>query len=219
MSAIVIERSIAATPERVYAALTRQDDLAGWWTTDLGAVAEAGSVLEFRYNQGTAVRRFEVAELVAGERVRWLLRRGPAHWIATSITWHLTPAHDGTRLVFTQDGFAQEDALVAQTRFEWASTWTVCAPIWRRGEAPPTCVGSLPLCRAGVTCGCHQIGDEYVPVQPTALRLGDRSIVGGPQHRVQIGGAQRERAGEVRHELVVFARLVLSGVCLISSSM
>ena len=143
MSAIVIERSIAATPERVYAALTRQDDLAGWWTTDLGAVAEAGSVLEFRYNQGTAVRRFEVAELVAGERVRWLLRRGPAHWIATSITWHLTPAHDGTRLVFTQDGFAQEDALVAQTRFEWGFYLDSLRSYLERGRGTPYVRGEL----------------------------------------------------------------------------
>jgi uncharacterized protein YndB with AHSA1/START domain len=54
MSAIVIERIIAATPEQVYAALTRQDDLARWWTTDLSATAEVGSVAEFRFNQGAA---------------------------------------------------------------------------------------------------------------------------------------------------------------------
>jgi uncharacterized protein YndB with AHSA1/START domain len=119
MPAIVLERTIAAAPERVFAALTRQDDLARWWTDDLSATPEAGSMAEFRFNQGAAVRRFAVAELVAGERVRWIVRHGPAHWAGTSVTWRLTPIPGRTRVVLTHDGFARADALYAQTRVEW----------------------------------------------------------------------------------------------------
>ena len=119
MADIVLERTINATPERVFIALTRRYDLAQWWTDDVSATPEVGSLAEFRFNQGVAVRRFEVAKLVRGERVRWLVRHGPAHWEGTSITWQLTPVQCGTRVAFTQDGFARVDALYTQTRVEW----------------------------------------------------------------------------------------------------
>ena len=119
MSAIVLERTISASPERVFTALTRRHDLAQWWTDDVSATPEVGSLAELRFNQGAAVRQFEVAELVHGERVRWTVRHGPAHWVGTSVTWELTPIQNGTGVLFTQDGFAQVDALYAQTRFEW----------------------------------------------------------------------------------------------------
>jgi uncharacterized protein YndB with AHSA1/START domain len=119
MSAIVLERAISASPERVFTALTQRHDLAQWWTDDVCAAPEVGSLAEFRFNQGAAVRQFEVAELVRGGRVRWTVRHGPVHWAGTSVTWQLTPIQNGTRVLFTQNGFAQVDALYAQTRFEW----------------------------------------------------------------------------------------------------
>jgi uncharacterized protein YndB with AHSA1/START domain len=119
LPAIVLERSIAATPQRVFAALTQQDDLAQWWTNDVRANPEVGSLAEFRFRQGVLVYQFEVAELVLGERVRWVLRHGPDHWVGTSITWQLMPEEPGTTVVFTQDGFAQADALLARTIVEW----------------------------------------------------------------------------------------------------
>jgi uncharacterized protein YndB with AHSA1/START domain len=119
MPAIILERSIAVTPQRVFAALTQQDDLAQWWTNDVRATPEVGSLAEFRFRQGMLVYQFEVAELVSAERVRWVLRRGPEHWVGTSITWQLTPEETGTKVVFMQDGFAQADALFARTIVEW----------------------------------------------------------------------------------------------------
>jgi len=119
MPAIVLERTITAAPQRVFAALTQQDDLAQWWTNDVRATLEVGSLAQFRFRQGVLVYQFEVAELVAGERVRWVLRHGPDHWVGTSITWQLTPEKTGTKVVFTQDGFAQADTLFARTIVEW----------------------------------------------------------------------------------------------------
>lgn len=117
--AIEIERLIAATPERVFRALTQPDELARWLTTDLSADPEVGSRIELRFNQRAAIRQFALTELRAGERVTWVLRRGPAHWAGTTISWQLTCIQHGTRLAFTQDRFAEADALYAQTRMEW----------------------------------------------------------------------------------------------------
>ena len=120
MSAIVEERTIAAAPGRVFKALTHQDEIAHWWTNDLSAKPEVGSLAEFRFTRwGAGVLQFEVAELDAGEKVRWISRQGPPQWAGTSVTWQLTPVQNGTKLVFTHDGFAQVDEVYEQTRGNW----------------------------------------------------------------------------------------------------
>ena len=39
----------AASPDKVYDALTTVDGLAGWWTDDATGSADVGGVLEFRF--------------------------------------------------------------------------------------------------------------------------------------------------------------------------
>jgi uncharacterized protein YndB with AHSA1/START domain len=143
MPAIVLERIIAAAPERVFAALTQQNDLARWWTNDLSVTAKRGTLAEFRFSQGAAVRQVLVAELVSGERVRWFLRRGPAHWAGTTITWRLSPVQRQTRLVFTQSEFAQVSALFAQTRFEWGYYLDSLKAYLETGKGAPYIRGEL----------------------------------------------------------------------------
>ena len=64
MVAIVKELTIAAAPERVWGALTQPDEIGHWWTNDLNATPEVGSLAEFRFGEwGDFVLRFEVAEL------------------------------------------------------------------------------------------------------------------------------------------------------------
>ena len=119
MSAIIEERTIAATPERVWGALTQQDELARWWANEVRVKPEVGSLGEFRFRPPAGVLQFEVAELDAGEKVSWISRQGPPQWAGTSVTWQLTPVHSGTKLVFTHEGFAQVDEVYEQTRGNW----------------------------------------------------------------------------------------------------
>jgi uncharacterized protein YndB with AHSA1/START domain len=119
MVAIVKERMIAVAPQRVYDALTQQDEIARWWTRDVSAKPEVGSLAEFRFRQGAAVQQWEIAELHAAERVQWMLRQGPPQWAGTSVTWQLTPDQNGTRLLFTHDGLAQVDEAYEQASGNW----------------------------------------------------------------------------------------------------
>ena len=120
MPSIVKELTIEASPERVFNALTQQDKMACWWTDDLSATPEVGSLSELRFSQGTLVIQFEVAELDKDKKVYWITRQGPptGHWVGTSVTWQLTPIHNGTQLVFNHDGFTQADR-----RYEITRTW------------------------------------------------------------------------------------------------
>jgi|SRR6266567_4353317 len=91
MAAIVKELTIEAVPQRVFNALTRPDEIARWWTDDLSAKPEVGSLAEFRFRQGAAVLQLEVTDLDTDEKVSWITRQGPiANWERTSITWQLT---------------------------------------------------------------------------------------------------------------------------------
>ena len=119
MAAIIEERTIAATPERVWGALTQQDELARWWANEARVKPEVGSLGEFRFRPPAGVLQFEVAELDEGSKVHWISRQGPPFWARTSVTWQLTPVQNGTKLVFTHDGFAQVDEAYEQTRGNW----------------------------------------------------------------------------------------------------
>ncbi len=121
MAAIVEELTIAATPERVFNALTQPDEIGHWWTNDLNAKAEVGTIAEFRFGEwGDHVLRFEVAELNPCQKVCWITRRSPvAHWAGTTVTWQLAPGQHGTRVTFTHDGFVQADDAYKQTRKNW----------------------------------------------------------------------------------------------------
>lgn len=121
MAAIVEELTIAVTPGRVFNALTKPDEIGHWWTNDLNATPEVGSLAEFRFGEwGESVLRFEIAELDEGSKVYWIHRLSPvAQWAGTNVTWQLTPVHNGTKLVFTHEGFAQVDQACERTRGNW----------------------------------------------------------------------------------------------------
>lgn len=115
MPAIVKEITIAADPERVFNALTQQEEIVLCWSNEAQVKPEVGSLGEFRFRSPAGVLQFEVAELKAGEKVHWISRQGPAQWAGTSVTWELTPIQIGTKLIFTHDGFAQVDAVFEQS--------------------------------------------------------------------------------------------------------
>ncbi len=149
MVAIVKELTVEAAPQRVWSALTRPEEIAGWWTDDLSAALEVGSLAEFRFTQGTFVVQFEVAELDEGSKMRWISRQGPApHWDGTSVTWQLTPILNGTQLVFTHDGFVQADKRYELTRGWWEFFLTSLSSYLETGKGTP---GSASFFKQGTT--------------------------------------------------------------------
>ena len=118
MSAIVEELTIEAAPPCVWGAITKPDEIVQWWAYEARVTPEVGSLAEFRFRQGAFVMQFEVAELDQDEKVRWI-SKSPPQWAGSSVTWRLTPVHNGTKLIFTHDGFAQVDEGYERTRGAW----------------------------------------------------------------------------------------------------
>ena len=121
MVAIVKELTIEAAPERVWNALTQPDEIGHWWTNDLNATAEVGTLAEFRFGEwGDFVLRFEVAELERNKKVRWVYRFGSVtQWAGTSVSWQLRPVSNGTMLFFRHEEFAKKDEVYEQSRGNW----------------------------------------------------------------------------------------------------
>ena len=120
MSAIIEELTIEAAPQRVWGAITQQDEIVRWWAYEARVKPEVGSLGEFRFRPPAGAFQFEVAELDEGSKVHWISRQGPPQWAGNSVTWQLTPVHNGTQVIFTHEGFAQVDEAYEQTRGNWA---------------------------------------------------------------------------------------------------
>ncbi|SRR5579883_857722 len=119
MAAIVEEVTIEAAPQCVWDALTQQDEIVQWWADKARLKPEVGSLAEFRFKPPAGVLQFEVAGLEQDKKVHWISRQGPPPWVGTSVTWQLTPVHNGTILVFTHEGFAQADGRYEQIHSNW----------------------------------------------------------------------------------------------------
>ena len=118
----------AAEPERLYKALTRQDDLAAWMGVPTLARPEVGSLVEFRINQGKSIMQMEVIRLEVDSLVQW--RQIRPIWQTGSgismldqiITWTLsTPWENGTLVDFRMSEWLEDGEAYSSNSFKWAS--------------------------------------------------------------------------------------------------
>ena len=96
---LVHQVNIKATPETIYKAVSTQDGLASFWTSDSTAEPKVGSVATFGF--GGPTQRMRVDELVPGKRVKWTGLADFPNWDGTTVTWDISPAEKGeTSLTF-----------------------------------------------------------------------------------------------------------------------
>ena len=88
---IIHRVGIAASAEEVYKAVTTNEGLSRWWTTDTSGAGSVGSIIKFRFGGGGP--DFEVVELQTNAVVRWRHSgEMPGPWIGTEAVsyTHLT---------------------------------------------------------------------------------------------------------------------------------
>ncbi len=101
MQAIHHVFTIAASPARVYDALTRTEGLAGWWTTEVAGSSEVGGVIDFTFG-GDFDPAMRVTALEPGSRVAWELAGGHPNWEGSTFEFRLEGNDAGTLLRFWQ---------------------------------------------------------------------------------------------------------------------
>jgi uncharacterized protein YndB with AHSA1/START domain len=96
MTSIDVDQFLAASPDRVWKAITTPDELARWWAPgDIAPVVGHRFLLDMGSWGQTEC---EVLEVVEPERFVYTF----AHW---TLTWTLVPEGNGTRLLLDHSGF------------------------------------------------------------------------------------------------------------------
>ena len=110
----------SSSPEKVYAALTTVEGLAGWWTDDTkGDADEVGGVVAFRFPVGGF--DMEVVDLRPAERVTWRVVDGPEEWVGTTIDWQLRQDGDYTIVLFRHEGWREPVEFMYHCSTKWGS--------------------------------------------------------------------------------------------------
>jgi uncharacterized protein YndB with AHSA1/START domain len=134
------ELFIAATAEKVYAALTSQAGLSAWWTPDTKANAKTHSVSRFSFG-ADYFKEMEITALKPLQYVEWLCVAGAAEWIGTSISFTIEPgtkdsilmAHpeikdqlqqsnmqnNGTVLTLRHNNWRNDTPMLAECNYTW----------------------------------------------------------------------------------------------------
>jgi len=119
MEGIIHRIGIACSPSEVFNALTTNEGLSQWWTTDTSGAGDAGSVIEFRFN-GMGPD-FEVVELQTDSLVRWKHSgQMPEAWIGTEVSFQLSSDGKQTYVLFQHSNWQERTDFMGHCSTKWA---------------------------------------------------------------------------------------------------
>lgn len=101
MPADLIHRiGIAAPAEKIYRALTTEDGIKRWWTTDVKMDAQAGGKAVFGFMKHAVEFQMRIDQLTPPAFVRWQCVGGSSpDWVGTTQEFQLEPDADGEVLL------------------------------------------------------------------------------------------------------------------------
>jgi uncharacterized protein YndB with AHSA1/START domain len=120
----------------VYAALTEQEGLAAWWTTETIATPTVGSIASFRFGDRYH-DRMRIEALEPNERVEWVCLEGDPEWVATTFTFDLEDREGSTVLRFTHGGWREVTDFFANCNFHWGSYMRSLKAYCETGKGQP----------------------------------------------------------------------------------
>jgi uncharacterized protein YndB with AHSA1/START domain len=119
--AIHMQFDIDADPDAVMEALTTSSGVERWWSRPVdGAPGKDGG--DFRISFPDVPQPFEFAVERDEQSVAWHTQAFPPWWADTTIRWRLEQPDDvdGTRLVFTHEGFDPANPIIPVITPAWA---------------------------------------------------------------------------------------------------
>jgi uncharacterized protein YndB with AHSA1/START domain len=92
------ETKIKATPDQIFAVLTKANELKAWHSSHVSGQTQLGGVLHIE-GSGKPGFDWKVTELSPPKRVGWLCTAGPGDSVGTTVLFELSPADQGRTLV------------------------------------------------------------------------------------------------------------------------
>lgn len=90
---LVHQVNVKATPDTIYKAVSTEQGLQAFWTSDSKAEPRVGSIATFGF--GGPTQRMRIDELVPGKRARWTALADFPNWDRTTVSWEISPAENG----------------------------------------------------------------------------------------------------------------------------
>ena len=110
---------IAAEPEKVYAALTTDSGLRGWWTADSKTDQKVGGKAEFGFDKRAIVFRMKIEKLEQGKSVVWSCHGDQPEWNGTKLTWTLDKNGKATIVRFSHSRWKAVTEMFAICNSSW----------------------------------------------------------------------------------------------------
>ncbi|MBN9393007.1 MAG: SRPBCC domain-containing protein [Chloroflexi bacterium] len=138
MPDILIEATIAVAPDKVFEAISTQKGLASWWTTHITAQPKVGSTVRASFRNDERAHVFEVTALEPTSHIAWRSTQSfLPDWPGTRLTWDLMVVDEGTKLLFSQRGYATENGSLPLATFSWVTVITRMKEYLERGQTTP----------------------------------------------------------------------------------
>jgi len=110
---------IAASPKAVYAAISTQRGMRGWWTRDTGMETKVGGRAEFGFDRRDAVFMMKILALKPSKTVRMTCIAGPPEWVGTRLEWTIERTERGSTLTFRHRGWRRVTPFAASCNTMW----------------------------------------------------------------------------------------------------
>ena len=127
---------IRSSPQDAYAALTRIDRLAGWWTSTTSGRSEVGGVIHFQFGD-RGFFDMKALELEPAKRVLWQVIDGPAEWIGTKISFDLKLEGEQTTVLFKHQGWKEPVEFMHHCSTKWATFLMSLKALVETGQGAP----------------------------------------------------------------------------------
>ena len=138
---IIHRVGIKAPSEKVYAALTTVEGVAGWWTRDTSGSSKPNGVVKVRFRspKGDEVgaMEFEFEKLEPHREVCWRVTAGPEEWLGTSVTVRLAEEGETTQVLFAHRKWREAGDFMAHCSMKWATFLLSLRELVETGKGRP----------------------------------------------------------------------------------
>ncbi len=135
MFSIVHRIATTESVDKIRAALTTIDGLAGWWTTDVEGEAGVGGTSKFRFGDAGGFDIDVIA--IRPDLIQWRVVDGPEEWIGTDIDWHLSIDGEYNVVLFEHRGWREQVEFMSHCSTKWAVFLQSLKALVETGEGAP----------------------------------------------------------------------------------
>jgi uncharacterized protein YndB with AHSA1/START domain len=135
---IVLAIEVEGSPEDTFRAVTTQDGLAAFWTSDVDAEPRVGAKLRLGFPAAPVDLQMLVTALDADDRVEWECPGPWPNWAGTRVEWSIAGG-DQTMVTFVHRGWSDEvpDTELGSVTLVWARVLIALSAYIQSGQSAP----------------------------------------------------------------------------------